>query len=543
MVSPLAPALCSRNRGQGNGLLLSYNLFFVRTINSTLLFLSVLVCWLSSCQQLPEGVQKVLNTSGRRRAELEKVILHYQQLKDPQRLRAAYYLIQYLPYQKHYSGEIIIAYKQAIGQLSERAQADSLFNRSFMADSLKQILTGSGLERPYEVDDMRVLSASFLIRSIEEAFTAWQYPWARHLSFGEFCEYLLPYKVKDEYPELWRGYFQQRYSWLADSMHNKKDMLEACKLINQDLRKWFFFSKTSQPFDFSCSDLLALRAGGCPEEAQLTTYAMRAMGIPVVMDGVPMWANRNSRHDWNALVSGKTIIPFLGSETDPGVYKVEGALPGNIAAKRAKVFRRSYAPDPQALFLQPISADLPSLFTTGIIKDVTKQYVPVQTLRCNYGADVKEAEVYYLSVFNSRDWRIIDWGKKEGNTAVFRNAGRDVAYLPVMYDEKELRPAGVPVVVRKDGTVQYLAVDSSRMRSLTIDRKYPTGDDNKVQRGQHYELLYWKNGWMSAGLQEAKGDSLRFEQVPAEALLWLHDLDEGEQERVFIYENDKIIWY
>jgi len=31
--------------------------------------------------------------------------------------------------------------------------------------------------------------------------------------------------------------------------------------------------------------------------------------------------------------------------------------------------------------------------------------------------------------------------------------------------------------------------------------------------------------------------------VPKGALLWLRNLDEGEQERIFTYENGKQVWY
>ena len=50
-----------------------------------------------------------------------------------------------------------------------------------------------GSEKVY---DSKIMTADYLIWSIDEAFRTWkQGKWARHLSFDEFCEFLLPYKV------------------------------------------------------------------------------------------------------------------------------------------------------------------------------------------------------------------------------------------------------------------------------------------------------------------------------------------------------------
>lgn len=50
-----------------------------------------------------------------------------------------------------------------------------------------------------EYSDLEHITAGFLIKNIDEAFHAWRtYPWAKHLTFGQFCEYLLPYKISTE---------------------------------------------------------------------------------------------------------------------------------------------------------------------------------------------------------------------------------------------------------------------------------------------------------------------------------------------------------
>lgn len=43
--------------------------------------------------------------------------------------------------------------------------------------------------------DAEKIKASYLIKNIEEAFKVWNKPWNLFLTFEEFCEYILPYKV------------------------------------------------------------------------------------------------------------------------------------------------------------------------------------------------------------------------------------------------------------------------------------------------------------------------------------------------------------
>lgn len=68
----------------------------------------------------------------------------------------------------------------------------------------------------------------------------------------------------------------------------------------------------------------------------------------------------------------------------------------------------------------------------------------------------------------------------------------------------------------------------------------PKNDDNFVRVGDRYELFYQngKKGWVSLGVQEAKSNSLVYENAPSNALFWLHNKDRGRAEEVF-YINDE----
>ena len=98
------------------------------------------------------------------------LLSRYTAPEDSLRRRAAEYLLEGLPLQWHYD-----------------------------VDKLEE--TGAKVR----VMDSEVVDADYLAENIEYAFMAWELPWARDLSFEEFCRYLLPYKMGNEAPERWRA--------------------------------------------------------------------------------------------------------------------------------------------------------------------------------------------------------------------------------------------------------------------------------------------------------------------------------------------------
>ena len=69
----------------------------------------------------------------------------------------------------------------------------------------------------------------------------------------------------------------------------------------------------------------------------------------------------------------------------------------------------------------------------------------------------------------------------------------------------------------------------------------PRNDDNYVSPGDCYELLYQcgAEGWVSLGVKVAEHDYLEYDDVPAGALLWLHDRTKGVEEQVFRWREGK----
>ena len=173
--------------------------------------LPVLAMALSGCSRDSIYLRKALRYAGENRHELETVLRHYRsEDNDPEKLAAAKYLIVNMPVHYSYSGnEIESFYDEALdimhSGVSPERQRDSI-SRLFVEKYSH--LSGS------IVSDVRIMDADYLIYSIDQAFDQWRNrPWARHLSFEEFRDWILPYKAVDmQSLDYWRDTLSERFS-------------------------------------------------------------------------------------------------------------------------------------------------------------------------------------------------------------------------------------------------------------------------------------------------------------------------------------------
>lgn len=73
---------------------------------------------------------------------------------------------------------------------------------------------------------------------------------------------------------------------------------------------------------------------------------------------------------------------------------------------------------------------------------------------------------------------------------------------------------------------------------------FPWNDGNFVLPGHEYQLVCWnQDHWQPIARQVSPGYALSFSNIPAGALLILHDLTEGKEERPFTLTDSKQIWW
>ena len=464
-----------------------------------------------------------------------KVLEHYASPEDSLKLQAALYLIRGLPYQFYYESRVLEQY-DSICETHSQPSVTWLKNT---LDSL-QSLYGLDLTR---YPDSTWVTDEYLIENIEYSFKAKELPWCQNLDFRQFCEDVLPYKSGNEKPEWWRKNLWEKFQWVLHRLPPGAGALEACKLINDSVEKSFTVNlEYNYPVDAGYFRALKVSKGTCYGGSLMVLYPLRALGIPSTFDYVPRWANRNGDHNWNALYDRETLITFNGPDRNPGVHKIEFIGVGRMFFRRPKVFRKTYAPQEESLArLTGLEASTPDLFETSRMKDVTAEYIPVSDIRIR-APRLKDPFVY-LSTFDNANWKPVGWGKRTGKTVIFHNMARNVAYLPVRYQNGEYRVLGYPILLTSEGKVKIPEPSRNRKQTVRILAKYPEDASNRIFPGQLYELFYWDNQWISLGEQEAQDTLLEYHNAPVNALFWIRNLDEGVQERIFTYENGKQIWY
>jgi hypothetical protein len=493
-----------------------------------------------SCSRYPKDVREALKQAGNNREELEKVIDYYSHKQaDSLKLKAAYFLIGNLTEQYYFKGNSLDIYNKEILKMEDKSVA-RLMN---VWDSIYRIYGND-----FEINkDIEFVNSEMLIENIEMSFKVWKKEWNQSISFDEFCEFILPYKSSNEKPQVgWRTELYDKYKWITDSIYNKEDLLNLCISTNKEFKKLFKLSLSYQyPVDLSFNMASIIQTGSCDMGAKTVLYPMRALGIPVSYDYAPFWANRSQKHNWNALIIDGKHKTFNGGDNDVGSHKVEFIGVGRMKYKPAKVFRKTYAIQKNSLpFLIKRGEDIPDMFKNKRIKDVTNEYLPVSDIHLNFDKKLtSNIRIGYLCTFNNVDWQIYYWGLKNKNELIFKNMGRDVAYLPVIYREGNIIPIGDPLILTSEGKIKICKANLNQKQKIIAFSKYPEDQSNNIFPDHEYELFYWKNVWVSLGKQVAHTNYLIYENAPTNALFWIRDHSGGKQERIFTYEHNEQIWW
>jgi len=162
----------------------------------------------SSCVNQNKYLENALVSAGANRLELEKVLEHYK--SDTLKYKAAVFLIENMPGHYSYAGKEIEEYYK-IGEKILKSKLTPVQQR----DSLLKISQQQfpGLEQN-TVSDIQIINGDYLIKNIDSAFHLWETkPWAQHLSFEQFCEYLLPYKYCElQQLDHWRDTLSAQFS-------------------------------------------------------------------------------------------------------------------------------------------------------------------------------------------------------------------------------------------------------------------------------------------------------------------------------------------
>ena len=447
------------------------------------LFATLTLVAFSGCSKDDIYLYYALKAAGKNKTELKAVLKHYRSVdKDPQKLDAAKYLIANMPAHFSYRDTAAINryYSKALQILGTGPSPD------WQRDTLRQISDTQypGITRDM-ISDVEVMTADYLIYSIDHAFKQWKNrPWAKHLSYEEFRDWILPYKVT-EYQSLdnWRDVLSEFYSdsisTVTDPDDQRNTIYGAIEIVRDEIHskqsaighRVIWEDRGSIPMR-SAATWVRMTYGSCMDYVTMGTAVFRSFGLPAVVDMVPSWGRNSEGHSWYAFLDDR------GREQKTINSLILGAGMQFYPYERIpKVWRNTYTIDREVIKYRNTAK---YVYPFDICrKDVTDSYnltsdLSIETKK-ELTSTLKDHKYVYIAMsVNSGGphWKILDFGKLKRGKACFNNMGRNMLYIALGYDGDELVPISSPFILDKSGKVEYIDTDASQTISKDIRRKY-----------------------------------------------------------------------
>lgn len=479
--------------------------------------------------QYPSKVEAVLKKAGINRPQLEKALEYSAKTGDPLKIKAMQFLIANMDI--HYSSDYY--WEDATGKKIEYNELDypDIEQAKTAFESIKKLNPGIH-PKPIMHKDIETIKGDYLIKNLENAFKVWQSSEIKNISFDDFCEYILPYRVSEEPLQDWRNDYSHKFKWINEKIPSK-GFKQVLFYVKDDYDTWFtntWGETRKEPLPrLGALQLLFRKQGPCPDIADLGVFIMRSQGIPAAVNVIPFWATSTGGHFMNTIF-GDTMHAY---NCDYGSKIFEE----NLQREPAKVLRLTYSKQKNALASFENLSNIPS----GILQqqnyiDVTKDYWKTTDVKCSLYPNINPYKIVYATTFNGLSWRPFWWGKVEKNETVFTSLCNGTVIIPQYYTNGQLIPAGAPVVIGEKEP-KVLVPDLSQTKEVTITEKEKY---LKFKLGITYKLCYWDNGWKLLGSQIVNDPitEMKFEKVPKNALLLFLASDSKGLERPFIMDDD-----
>ena len=431
--------------------------------------LFVAIC--SGCGQ-GKDLNRALQFANSNRSELETVLNHYRTVdNNPQKLRAAEFLIKNMPAHYSYAGSEIYEYYEYAAQVL----ANKSLTPEQQRDSLLAITDQKYRDLPnHTVSDAQVIKADFLIDNIDKSYTQWTTcPWASQVTFDEYLEWMLPYKAI-ELQELdhWRDTLLAHFgTGLEHPIKNDVEYnttMGVADMIRNDayngLHRYGLYTRAGLPL-LSAYLLAHQTYGDIPDYALTAVLCFRSAGIPAVLDETPVGSRGTAATRWFVIISDRG--EELTSEWDLSTQIGWGFFPYE---RGPKVYRNTYAINKERLkYKEQAKYQYP--FDLGK-KDITSKYFLTSDLSIPIDNAVrkrlKDKYVYIASAVRSEEepWQIIDFGVLKHGKAIFHDMGREVLYTVMGYDGNTLIQITNPFILHKDENIEYVNADTISSSSL-----------------------------------------------------------------------------
>lgn len=424
------------------------------------LILLILLLMTAACRTDSGRLDAALKSAGSNRAELEAVIAHYAD--SPEKQAAARWLIANMPGHYGYEGSLLDSVETTLATLmAYRAQTS-------LSDSLIDVWRHHNIFALPRRSDLSTVSARMLIDNIDRAYGQWKRRgWNAGLSFEDFCEYILPYRLGDERLTDWRPVYDSLFAARLDTLYTGDDVLEAVRIVSaliDSLGIRHYSDQLSTPHRDPLA-LLTTLVGPCRDDCSRMAYAMRACGIPVAIDHLMPSPEFGIGHTWMSVFDSRTNqwLPF-GYDQMP-LTRDSIVTDGRV---KGKVYRYTFAPQRAPGELQT-GIDIPS--THSRVLDVTANYFGHNRVEI----DCDGSGTPLLAAWTNGRIVAIGTGKRRGARAVFTDVEPGVILFPAVAKGGAVVPSGYPFIVEADGRISVMRPDIQATDTVTAIRKIPLG--------------------------------------------------------------------
>lgn len=469
------------------------------------LFAAVACLSVISCSPLSEKdlLGYALRQAGDNRAELEKVLDRYSaDPADSLKYEAACFLIANMPYYSYYEGEQLdhyMEYYAILGEVSRRLEPPQV-----AVDSIRKMYGPFSELSLVRRRDIEEVDSAYLCHNIDWAFKVWEeQPWGRNVTFDEFKEQILPYRIGDEKLSYWREDYYNAFSErlrkeffsMKDSI-DIEDPVQAAIFISQDilgLNELHFTTIAPAALPHVGPDVAWIRCGSCRELSDFVVYACRAMGIPCSIDNMPLLKNEHVGHTWVSFESKDGDLYF--QEFLRGVLRVRGSRIN--ADSKVKVYRSTFGINWQEYRkVRKYGSRILPQFRVPRYEDVTRMYAAdyIRELRIPASElnDIeKTPDIVYLCGNSQFSWIPVAWTEFRRGSIVFNNIDKgDILRVAAFGDNGRMVFLTDPFYVGHD-------------RSLTFLRTEKECQDVIVYSRTPYAMEYEYSSKMLGGVFEA----------------------------------------
>ncbi len=429
-------------------------------------------------------LEKALISAGENRRELEKVLQRYsRQPSDSLKYRAACFLIENMPGYYYYDGEDLDNYGTYFKFLSNRDRTPSE-----ILDSLAVVYGARGVKNLIRKLDIHEIDSTYLCDNIDWSFTIWQNaPWGHTISFEEFCEYILPYRLGNERLTNWKKEYYLKTKFYLDNYSDSlnldvSDPVVAAKCIREAIIKERGSPRFTliKPLGYPNVDagIANFLNGTCDDIVQFTIFTFRSIGIPCYVDYMPVRSYGNTGHTWVALKNNKGeyyTMDFFGKLaylSDVSIHSTQ---------LKSKVYRKTFSRNNKAIrVMSRKERDVPGVFSWNNyrFRDVTSLYSNDLTelkLSNDFLYEKINDKLVYFCVPSRLNWVPIDWAIAENSSVTFKNINAGGIFRIACYRDGKLTFVTDPL--RIDDQIRelkkYPVSGNSELEDVVLYSKYP----------------------------------------------------------------------